>query len=341
MKFCFVVGSLFQQKAHYTTTYLAYEAWRRGHDVAYASVEDFALGHGHKITALSAKAPPKTDWDRPTFLKALQDYNLRWVTQNLSEYDVLFLRFNPNVSPEIEEGVFAPALDLAHQLLDLGVRVINHPEGLRRSASKLYLSRFPENLHPRLFVSRRSEDLKDFLRELKKPAILKPLRGCGGKNVFLIRSAKEPNLNQILSTLTERGYVMAQEYVPGPKPGDKRILLFEGRIFARNGIPAIYRRVSPRGEIRSNMALGATAETTELTQEDLQIVEQLRPQLQRDGLDFVGVDIVGNKVIEINVFCPGGLGTLDRLYELDLTPSILNSIESRHRTEQSTLEIHQ
>lgn len=305
MKFCFVVGSLFKQKPHYTTTYLAHEAWRRGHEVAFASVGDFSLGRGNRISALCAKAPPRQDWDRSTFLKALQDYNLRWSPQNLADYDVLFLRFNPNTALELEQAVFAPALDLAQQLQESGVRVINQPEGLRRSASKLYLSRFPETVHPRLLVSRRKEDLKTFLLELKKPAILKPLRGCGGRNVFLIRSAREPNLNQILSTLTDNGYVMAQEYVPGPKPGDKRVLLFEGKIFARNGYPAIYRRVSPRGEIRSNIALGATAEATEFTPDDLQLVEQLRPQLRQDGLDFVGVDIVGNKVIEINVFCPG------------------------------------
>ncbi|MEZ4750008.1 MAG: glutathione synthase [Bdellovibrionota bacterium] len=341
MKFCFVVGSLFHQKPHYTTTYLAYEAWQRGHEVAFASVEDFSVSSGHHIRALAAVAPKRSNWDRGTFLKAMQDHDLRWVPKDLAAYDVLFLRFNPNVSPELDEAVFAPALDLAHQLQERGVRVLNQPEGLRRSASKLYLSRFPETLHPRLFVSRRTEDLKEFLREMKKPAILKPLRGCGGKNVFLIRSAKEPNLNQILSTLTERGYVMAQEYVPGPKPGDKRILLFEGKILARDGFSAIYRRVSPRGEIRSNMALGATAEKTELTLEDIQIVEQLRPQLQRDGLDFVGVDIVGNKVIEINVFCPGGLGTLDRLHQVDLTPAILDAIENKKNLRQNTLEIQQ
>jgi len=211
------------------------------------------------------------------------------------------------------------------------VMVVNDPYGLSRAASKMYLSSFPAQIRAKTLITRSPVKIKEFLRELKKAAILKPLSGFGGQDVFFIKSLKETNINQIIATVSKSGYVMAQEYIPAVKKGDKRLLLLNGSPIFIGNQAAIYRRMSPKGEIRSNMHIGGKRKRVEFTEVEEKIAEAIRPRLVADGLYFVGADILGNKLLEINVYCPGGINNINELYNINVGRYIIEDLEKQVR----------
>lgn len=158
--------------------------------------------------------------------------------------------------------------------------------------------------------------------------VLKPLEGSGGKNVYMI-DENQKNLNQILSTLNMEGYIIAQEYLPEVAHGDVRVLLMNGRILEQDGKLAIIRRVSGEGEFRSNFSLGATADRSKLTDAMQDIVDIIAPRLINDGLFFVGLDIIKDKLIEINVLSPGGLSWFGSIGLPDFTQPVIQAIERK------------
>src|SRR5262249_36196140 len=146
----------------------------------------------------------------------------------LSEFDVVFLRNNPNVAATEPGDRFNPALDFGRRLKRNSVMVVNDPDGLLRAGSKMYLAGFPEEIRPRTLISRRVDKIKEVLRELDGPAIIKPLAGFGGQNVFYLRRGQVSNLHQMIGAVRKDGYVIAQEYLPEVSRGDKRVLLLAG-----------------------------------------------------------------------------------------------------------------
>lgn len=328
MKICFVVRSVYTQVLTYTTTHLAFEAHRRGHKVFYTTVNGLSYSDGQRVRATVISPGDGPFRSRQEFLNALQgDYSEREEVC-LSEFDVVFLRYNPN--EEAERSKF-PALEFARLLKLHGVLVVNDPGGLAKAASKMYLSAFPEEIRAKTLITRSTVKIKEFLRELKKPAILKPLSGFGGQDVFFIKNAREININQIISAVAKNGYVMAQEYLPAVKKGDKRLLLMNGSPIFVGRRAAMYRRLSPKGDIRSNMHIGGRRKTVEFTKVDAKIAELIRPKLIADGLYFVGADIVGDKLLEINVFCPGGINNINELYNINVGEPVIEDLEKRAR----------
>ncbi len=331
MKICFVVRSVYSQVVTYTTTHLAFEAYRRGHKVAYTTVNSLSFSDDQRVRA-TAVFPGDGRFDsRATFLEGLQGEQSEREEVCLSDYDVVFLRHNPN---ENESGDKSknPAVEFGRLLKSHGVLVVNDPAGLSRAASKMYLSGFPAEIRARTLITRSTIKIKEFLRDLRKPAIIKPLSGFGGQDVFFIQNPKkELNINQIISAVSKNGYVMAQEYLPEVKKGDKRLLLLNGSPIYCGKQVAIYRRMSPKGDVRSNMHIGGTRKKVEFTKVEARIAEMIRPKLIADGLYFVGADIVGNKLLEINVFCPGGINNINELYNINVGQAVIEDLEKRAR----------
>lgn len=330
MKICFVVRNVHSQIETYTTTHLAFEAHQRGHRVVYATVNSFTFSHDASVRATVISAGSGQFHSRSEFLQALQGEQAIRDEVVLNDFDVVFLRYNPNES-EAERDRRNPAIEFARLLKAQGVLVVNDPGGLTKASSKMYLSGFPEEIRAKTIVTRSPVKIKDFIRRLKKPAILKPLSGFGGQDVFFIKNKSDININQIISTVAKNGYIMVQEYLPAIKKGDKRLLLLNGQPILSGGKIAMYRRMSPRGEIRANMHVGGTRKTVEFTREDAAIAEAIRPKLLSDGLYFVGADIVGNKLLEINVFCPGGINNINELYNVNVGESVIMDLERRTR----------
>lgn len=201
-----------------------------------------------------------------------------------------------------------------------GTLVINKPQSLRDANEKLFTSLFPQCMPPTL-VSSQSKLIKDFYRQ-HQDIILKPLDGMGGASVFRVKQ-DDANLNVIIETLTENGkkLIMAQRFIPEITQGDKRILLV-------NGIPIPYAlaRIPAKGETRGNLAAGGEGVGVELTSRDYWICEQVAPTLIEKGLIFVGIDVIGDYLTEINVTSPTCIRELDTQYNLNISASLMDWI---------------
>lgn len=339
MKICFVVRSLFSQISTYTTTHLAYEAHRRGHEVVYTTMNSFSCTDDMRVLATGVSFEGLELFHRQDFLRALQSGLALKKEVCLSDFDVVFLRYNPNETETEKEKGKNPSIEFGRLLKLQGVMVVNDPGGLSKAASKMYLSAFPSEIRAQTLITRSTVKIKAFLKALKGPAIIKPLTGFGGQDVFFVKSLKDININQIISSVSKNGYVMAQEYLPAVKKGDKRILLLNGYPIFVGKQPALYLRVSPKGEIRSNMHIGGRRKKAKLTTSDLKIIEAIRPKLISDGLYFVGIDIVGDKLLEVNVFCPGGINNINELYKINVGRVIIQDLERQVRFRQMGLRV--
>ena len=218
----------------------------------------------------------------------------------LSDLDVLFLRKDPPVDVD-----FLCATQLAE--LGPGPLWINHPAGLRAANEKLFGLRFPELVPPTL-VTREIARLRAFIEAQGGDGVVKPLDGCGGQGVVRVRRG-DSNFSALLETSTRGGRVavMAQAYLAAVREGDKRIILLDGE-----PIGAVL-RVPAQGELRANFASGGIAAPGPLTARDREICRRLAPELRRNGLWFVGIDVIGGKLTEVNVTSPTGLVEIDAL----------------------------
>jgi glutathione synthase len=327
MRICFVVNSVKTQRPTYTTAHLAFAAHRRGHEVALASVD--ALSHADD-SHVSAEVVRVAETQRDTAglaraLLAAPRQHLR-----LNDFDVIFLRNNPLVTNGAGER-FNPAIEFGRHLKHVGVTVVNDPDGLMRAGSKMYLAGFPAELRPRTIATRSPERVRAFLRELDGPAVIKPLYGYGGQNVFFVARGETANLAQIIAAVQSDGYLIVQEYLPEAEKGDKRVLLVGGVPLIAGGHVAAYRRVHPKDDLRNNMHLGATRRACKLSTMERGLCEMIRPRLAADGLYFVGVDIVGDKILEINVFAPGGINNMNELYGVDMGDAAIADLEQKVR----------
>ena len=225
----------------------------------------------------------------------------------LSELDVIFMRQDPPFNSNFIYNTYV--LESAEKE---GVLVVNKPESLRDCNEKVFATEFPECCTPFLVTSN-SDLLKSFI-EGHRDTVIKPLDGMGGSSIFRLRNS-DPNLNVILETITESftTKVMIQTFIPEIVDGDKRILLINGK-----PMNAAVARVPAEGELRGNLAAGASAVARSLTEKDLWICEQVGPRLKDLGLVLVGLDIIGDYLTEINVTSPTWNFTVkDRSYPLN------------------------
>jgi len=210
-----------------------------------------------------------------------------------------------------------------------GVIVLNDPEGLAKAVNKVYFQRFPEAVRPRTLVTRHAGDVRRFIDEQDGDVVIKPFQGSGGESVFVVREDDHANLNQIIDAVSRNGYMVAQEYLPEAAGQDTRMFLVNGAPLQKDGTYAAFRRRGAGGDLRSNMSAGGSAEAAEIGETELRIAEMVRPQLVQDGMFLVGLDIAGDKLIEVNVFSPGGPGSVEALAGVDFAPEVIKAIERK------------
>jgi glutathione synthase len=327
MRLCFVVNSVRTQRATYTTLHLAFAAHRRGHDVAFVSVD--ALSHdGTHVWGTLVRPPGGRIANAQAYARALAGKGVRREAARLDDFDVVFLRNNPNVGGADADG-FNPAIEFGRRLKQSGVTVFNDPDGLVRAGSKMYLAGFPAEIRPRTLITRSMERVRAFLRELDGPAVIKPLHGFGGQNVFYVARGERANLAQIIATVKSDGYLIVQEYLPAVTKGDKRVLLLGGAPILVDGQWAAYKRMRPKDDTRNNLHVGGARRASDLSEAERRICDLLRPRLVADGLYFVGVDVVGDKILEINVFAPGGINNINELYSIDVAEVVVRDLERK------------
>lgn len=236
----------------------------------------------------------------------------------LDYFDVLLMRQDP---PFDMDYVFVTyLLEMAE---NDGVLVVNKAASIRDCNEKLFTAMFPQCCVSNMVSSNKAQ-LKQFVLD-QNDVILKPLDGMGGSSIFRIRS-DDPNLNVIIETLTDNGskMTMAQKFIPEIKAGDKRILLIDGE-----PVPFALARIPAAGETRGNLAAGGTAQGQPLTDRDRWICEQVGPTLKEKGLVFVGIDVIGDYLTEINVTSPTCIRELDKQFDLDIATDLMNVIEAK------------
>ena len=243
--------------------------------------------------------------------------------------DVLWLRYDPVVDMINRPWASPTALQFAQLIKRQGTWVINDPDKLVEATNKLYLEYFPKQIRPKTMVTRSYDDVVNFLDKENYQIILKPLTGSGGKNVFLMKEDERHNLKQTVEVITRDGYLLAQEYLPEAANGDIRFFLLHGDPVVADGKYACVNRIQGKGDIRSNIHQGGSAQKANIDDTILATVAQVTAKLKEDGMYFVGLDIVGNKIMEINVFTPGGLNLASKLNDVDYASLILDDIEKQ------------
>ncbi|MGB0237569.1 MAG: glutathione synthase [Cycloclasticus sp.] len=288
------------------------EAQSRGWELFYMEQQDLYLLNG------AAKAVCKP-------LRVQRDEN-NWfelgepIDQDLSEIDAILMRVDPPFNMDYIYTTY-----VLEQAEVTGVLVVNKPQSLRDANEKLFTAWFPQCCSPTL-VSSQTERIKDFLAE-HEDIIVKPLDGMGGASIFRLKT-QDHNLGVVLETMTEHGkkLTMAQRYLPEIIDGDKRILIINGQ-----PVPYGLARIPAKGETRGNLAAGGRGEGRELTEREYWLCEQIGPTLVEKGLLFVGLDVIGDYVTEINVTSPTCVQELDNQYGLNISALLMDCIEEQRR----------
>jgi glutathione synthase len=328
MKMGLLVNNIFTEKANYTTTLIAMTATNMGHEVFYISVDQLSYGVDDTVYAASLKVTPGKYRTLKTYLNNLQSEKAIHQKLILDKLDVLWLRNDAAEDVNNRPWARLAGVNFARLAMRHAVRVVNSPSGLNEAVNKMYLQYFPEEVRPRAIITRVPGDIKQFIKQENGYAVLKPLSGSGGRNVFLIRPEEKYNINQIIESVSQEGFVIAQEYLKEATKGDTRLFLLNGQpLMVNNKYAAIHRYHSGDEDMRSNIKSGAISYRAEVTPEMLKIAEIIRPKLVRDGMFFVGLDIVGNKLMEINVFSPGGLVDCERLQKTQFCKIIIDSLD--------------
>ena len=292
-----------------STFALGLEAQSRGHDLWFYTPDKLSFNKG-KITARGQSLQLFDNRDEFFKIGASE-------TRSLDEFDVILMRQDPPF-----DMAYITATHILEQL-PASTMVVNNPAEVRNAPEKLLVTNYP-NLLPATLISRDNDAIHEF-RAKHKDIIVKPLFGNGGAGVFRIQP-NDQNLNSLLEVFfsKNREPVIVQAYLPAVRDGDKRVILV-------NGEPVgVVNRIPNDGEVRSNFHVGGTAAEAQLTDRDRHICATIGPELKRRGLLFVGIDIIGVYLTEINVTSPTGIREIQRLSDIDIAAVTINAIEQQH-----------
>lgn len=284
------------------------EAQKRGYEIYYMEMKDLYLDRG-QARANTQRIKVFDDSEHWYELSDSQD-------MALSELDTILMRKDPPFDTE-----FIYATYMLERAEVEGTLIVNKPQSLRDCNEKLFTAWFAD-LTPRTLVTRNDKQIRAFHQELND-VIIKPLDGMGGSSIFRIKE-NDANVGVIIETLTNHGqqYAMVQEYMPEIVDGDKRILVVNGE-----PMPYCLARIPAQGETRGNLAAGGRGVARPLSPTDKLIAETIAPELKKRGLYFVGLDIIGDKVTEINVTSPTCIREIEAAYPINISGKLMDAIE--------------
>lgn len=329
MKIGFVINDLKTEEAGFTTTRLGMQALNMGHEAWIIPTGNFAYDPDEFIRARAIMAPRRNYKSHETYFSDLQSKRAIVERITVDDLDVLMLRNNPADDAVSRPWAQSAGVIFGRVAMRHGVIVLNDPNGLAKALNKMYFQHFPEEVRPRTLITREQSEIKAFAQEQGGTIVLKPLQGSGGQSVFLVTPGDMPNLNQMIDAVSRDGYVIAQEYLPAAAEGDMRLFIMNGVPLMHRGKYAAFRRVRTGDDMRSNIHAGGRLREAEITPEMLQLAEMVRPKLVQDGMFLVGLDIVGDKLMEINVFSPGGLGSAQRFEKVNFTSAVISALERK------------
>ena len=331
IKLGFVVNDVATEKNNYTTIRLARTAVNRGHQVALIGLGDFIYDANGTVRA-RAHVPRESHYaDDDALLADLQGPDAEIHRISVEDLDVLMLRSDP--AEEVVERPWAPNSGLLFaQLAALKhVIVLNDPTHLTDASNKTYFQHFPEEVRPVTCITLDADEIKSFIQSHDGYGVIKPLQGSGGQSVFVVTPDSGANLNQMIEAVTRDGYAIVQEYLPKAVDGDLRLLTLNGRPLCVDGQYACFRRYNDSGDARSNITAGGKIDMAVPDEDALRLAEIVAPKLMRDGMYLAGLDIVGDKMMEINVDTPGGINMAEELTGVDFSGHIVSDLERKVR----------
>jgi len=294
-----------------STLAMLLEAQQRGWKIQYMEMADLSVREG--VAYGQAKTLTVRDDNDDWFTFTSEATELA-----LGDLDVILMRKDPPFDTEYIYATYI--LELAETA---GALVVNKPSALRDVNEKMSITVFSQLCAPTM-VSRSAKQIRDFLVEHNE-IVLKPLDGMGGSRIFRVKHG-DPNLSVMLEVLTEHGtrYAMAQKFLPAIEHGDKRILVIDGK-----PVPQVLARIPAPGESRGNLAAGGRGEGVDITQAEIDMCAEMAPFLRDKGLIFVGIDVIGDKLTEINVTSPTCIRELDKIYDINISAQLLDAIAAR------------
>ncbi len=329
MRIGFLVNDVDTEQPGYTTTRMAMAAINRGHEAWVISPGDFAYDPDEKIKARARHAPRDKYLQGSAYLKGLHSSKARHRRITVDDLDVLMLRNDPSQDAITRPWATNAGVDFGRLAMRNGVIVLNDPNGLGKAMNKMYFQLFPEEVRPRTLITRDRDEIKEFVKEQGGRAVLKPLQGSGGTGVFLVDPSTRKNLNQMIDALTRDGYAIVQEYLEKAEEGDTRLFMMNGQPLRYKGKYAAFKRIRQGDDIRSNVHAGGTIAQANIGEAELRIAEFVRPKLVADGMFLVGLDIVGDKLMEVNVFSPGGFGSAQKFEKVNFSHAVIHALESK------------
>jgi glutathione synthase len=284
------------------------EAQQRGYELYYMEMKDLYLEQG-QCRATTHRVKVFDDSEHWYELSDPQDIAV-------SELDAVLMRKDPPFDTE-----FIYATYMLERAEVEGTLIVNKPQSLRDCKEKLFTAWFSE-FTPKTLVTRSSDKIREF-HQKEKDVIIKPLDGMGGASIFRIKE-KDVNVGVIIETLTNHGeqYAMVQEFMPEIVDGDKRILIVNGE-----PMPYCLARIPAQGETRGNLAAGGRGVARPLSVSDKAIADAIGPELKKRGLYFVGLDVIGDKVTEINVTSPTCIREIEAAYPINISGKLMDAIE--------------
>lgn len=286
------------------------EAQKRKYEIYYMEIKDLYL---KKDGAYAQAKIIKIKNNIKNWYSFKKNINIK-----LCNLNIILMRKNPPFN--INFSYATNILDIAEKQ---GALVINKPQSLRDFNEKLFIHWFP-NLIPNTLVTKNIALIKKFLIKNKK-IIIKPLDGMGGESIFYI-NLNDPNTSVIIENMTQKGvrYCMSQCYIPDIKNGDKRVLIVHGKV-----IPYCVARIPQKGETRGNIAAGGITKIKKINEKEKQIAKQIAPLLLKKGLLFVGIDIIGDKLTEINITSPTCIKEIEKKTKISITKFFFDVIEKK------------
>jgi glutathione synthase len=304
-------------------------AVNRDHEVWLMGAGDFALDPDDFARA-RARSVPKTRYKSlKSFLSELRGPRGRLQRITVDDLDVLLLRNDPAEDSGRRSWAQMAGINFGRAAMRRGVIVLNDPNALAQAINKMYFQLFPEEVRPDTLITRDREEIRAFAMEHGSDIIVKPLQGSGGQGVFRVRKGDLGNLNQMIESVSRDGYVIAQEYLVEAEEGDTRLFMINGSPLRYKNKYAAFRRIRSGDDIRSNIHAGGTKGKADIDARALRIAEIVRPKLVADGMFMVGLDIVGDKLMEINVFSPGGLGSAQSFENVNFATAVVQALERK------------
>lgn len=327
MNIAFLVNKIHECNNTDTTVSLGLSASNKGHKAFFIEVGNAVYRPDGKIAAKAIIMEGKYKGIEE-FVKKLHKEDAPTEKITSKDLDVLYLRNNPSEDMDRPWAKFEGIL-FGQFAVKEGVLVLNDPDTLAYAhVDKMYFEHFPKAIRPSSLITRQLDEIEHFFKEQKYKMILKPLEGSGGKDVFLLDKKEKNNLKQIVEAIARNGYVIAQEYLPEAKNGDVRVFMMNGKVMESNGKHAALRRINPN-DFRSNLSAGGSAKTVKMTDKMLEICNLLTPKLVKDGIFCAGLDIVGDKLIELNITSPGTLITIDTIQKSNFNDQMIEAIERK------------